>query len=118
MRAGVARRTRRGFTKQQWIMGLTTNFLVASLIFATAAASPLKPDLDATKRLIDLTARQLEQTLRNDGAPGSGLTCDACKIVVGVLDVLFMENRTEDDIVEAATYFCIVLKTEDRNFAL
>lgn len=99
-------------------MGLATNFVVAFLILATVAASPLKPDLDATNRLIDLTARRLQQTLRNDGgpsAPSSGLTCDACKIVVGVLDVLFMENRTEDDIVEAATYICIVLNIEDRN---
>ena len=90
---------------------------MASLLFTAAAAWPLKSDLDATKRLVDLTARQLQQTLRDDdlSAPSSGLTCDACKIVVRVMDVLFMENRTQDDIVEAITYLCIVLKIEDRN---
>ena len=96
------------------------------LLLAAVNASPVQRDravLPATRRLVELTARRLGelreplQTTR-DGqgvGGGSGLTCDACKIIVDTLDTMFMENRTWDDIVAVATEICIELKIEDRN---
>lgn len=97
------------------------NALVATtLVFTiliTANASPVRPDLVATKKLVDLTAQRLEQTRRDGGtgARSSGLTCDACKIIVDTLDQLFMENKTQDEMVDVITAICIDLKIEDRN---
>ena len=52
----------------------------------------------------------------NLSTPGySGLTCDVCKIIVDVIDQSFIENKTQDEIVELATAICIDLQIEDRN---
>lgn len=93
----------------------TQVFLSATLLvfifLTTANALPLKPDLVATRRLVDLTAQRLNQY----GSPSSGLTCEACKLIVDTLDVLFMENKTQDDIVDVITTICIDLNIQDRN---
>ena len=88
--------------------------LLVFIFLSTANASPLKPDLVATRRLVDLTAQRLKQT-NQYGSPSSGLTCEACKLIVDTLDVLFMENKTQDDIVDVITTICIDLKIQDRN---
>ena len=49
------------------------------------------------------------------GSWGSGLTCEACKILVDTLDTMFMENKTSDDIVDVITELCVDLQIEDRN---
>ena len=91
----------------------------AVLFFAAipAGATPLKPGLMATRRLVDLATKSLESKLadRDPAAPSSVVTCDACKIIVGALDYLFMENKTQDEIVEVITDICIGLHIEDRN---
>lgn len=88
--------------------------LLVIILLAAANASPLKPGLVATRRLVDLTAQRLRQTDQY-GPPSSGVTCEACKLIVDTLDVLFMENKTQDDIVDVITTICIDLKIEDRN---
>lgn len=88
--------------------------LLVIILLAAANASPLKPGLVATRRLVDLTAQRLRQTVQY-GPPSLGVTCEACKLIVDTLDVLFMENKTQDDIVDVITTICIDLKIEDRN---
>lgn len=84
-------------------------------IFLTAAnALPLRQDLVATRKLVDLTAERLKQT-NQYSSPSSGLTCEACKLIVDTIDVLFMENKTQDEIADVVTSICIDLKIEDRN---
>ena len=59
------------------------------------------------------TAQRVRERL--GGSWGSGLTCEACKILVDTLDTMFMENKTSDDIVDVITELCVDLQIEDRN---
>lgn len=103
-------------------MRIEQRMRVAVIVAALAAlflaeTVPLKYELKATRKLVNLTARRLKQAQWNSTAssPSSGLTCDACKIIVDTLDKLFVENKTEDEIVDVITDICIDLQIEDRN---
>ena len=101
--------------------GLLVALAAALAVLTAVNASPMqRRDLP---RLVELTARRLGElrevplrTTEEEGGGGvSGLTCDACKVIVDTLDTLYMENRTRDDIVAAITELCIELQIEDRN---
>ena len=92
--------------------------LVITITIAVADASPapFAKDLVVTKKLIDLTAQRLGQIRQQSvSASGSGLECDACRIIVDAIDTLFSENKTTEDIVAVITDICIELQIEDRN---
>lgn len=43
------------------------------------------------------------------------LECESCKVIVGILQQLLLQNATESEIVDIITKICIDLKIEDRN---
>ena len=45
----------------------------------------------------------------------TGLECESCKILMGVLQGLMLQNASEDEIVNVVTKVCIELKIEDEN---
>ena len=97
------------------ISKLAVAFLASSVVLGAVNGSPLHgQDLPATRRLVELTARRLGE-LRGVPLDASGLTCDACKVIVDTLNTLYAENRTWDDIVAVITEVCIELQIEDRN---
>ena len=101
-------------------MGRAVVFVATAVVIVLVGASalPLERNLVATRKLVDLTAQRLKTTRPNylhGSSPSSDLTCDACKIIVDTLDKLFLENKTEDEIVDVITDICIDLKIEDRN---
>lgn len=93
--------------------------LIAAALAAVflARTVALQHELRATEKLVHLTAQQLKKTRTGDttSSPSSDLMCDACKIIVGLLDTLYQENKTEDEIVAVSTEICIDLHIEDRN---
>ena len=99
---------------------------LAVLIFGTtltdtARAAPLKPQLEGTRRFFTiLSETAFGQRLgeRLQSGQQSRLTCDVCKIVTGILDVLFLQNATDKDIVDVVTNLCIDFDIEDRNVCM
>ncbi len=57
----------------------------------------------------------LESLKQRYNAPGSGLTCTACKVVVNVLQELFAQDASEEEIEKIVVRVCIDLKIEDEN---
>ena len=43
------------------------------------------------------------------------LECESCKIIVGILQELMLQNASENEIVDVITRICIDLKIEDNN---
>ena len=84
--------------------------LATAIAFTGAYSAPFNHDVPATRKAIDLAARRLGEL-----SGRSGLTCEACKIIVDTLDTLFAENRSTDEIVAISTDICIDLHIEDRN---
>ena len=57
----------------------------------------------------------LESLKAKISGPYSGLTCEACKVIVTVLQQLFAQNASEDEIAKIVVRVCIDLKIEDEN---
>ena len=92
--------------------------VIGTTLTDTARAAPLKPRLDGMRHFFTaLSKTVVGQRLgeRLQSGQRSELTCDVCKIVTGILDVLFLQNATDKDIVDVATALCIDFDIEDRN---
>ena len=46
---------------------------------------------------------------------GSVLTCDLCKTIADILQDMFAQNKTEDEVADVATKICIDFHIQDRN---
>lgn len=57
----------------------------------------------------------LESLKQRYGAPESSLTCTACKVVVNLLQELFAQGASEEEIEKIVVRVCIDLKIEDEN---
>lgn len=100
-------------------MGRTAAFIRAVVLFAVlllttqyGEAAPLKSR--ALRSLEQLRLRNVLQTSPSVGETSS-FTCDVCKLFVGLIQELFLQNRTEDEVVSIVTAVCIDLKIEDVN---
>ena len=57
----------------------------------------------------------LESLKAKISGPYSGLTCEACKVIVPLLQQLFAQNISEDEVAKIVVRVCIDLKIEDEN---
>ncbi len=62
-----------------------------------------------------LGKKSLESLKQRYGAPESGLTCTACKVIVNLLQELFVQEASEEEIEKIIVRVCIDLKIEDEN---
>ena len=57
----------------------------------------------------------LESLKAKISGPYSSLTCEACKVIVTILQQLFAQNASEEEIAKIVVRVCIDLKIEDEN---
>ena len=60
-------------------------------------------------RLVDVTSVVDTSRLSDVSV---NLSCDLCKVIVGVIDDLISANKTEEEVVAIATEICIAFKIE------
>lgn len=75
-------------------------FVLLTAVFTLTASAPLKEG---------------QKLLKRKFAGASGFTCDACKVVVNLLQELFAQNASEDEVAKIVISVCIDLKIEDKN---
>ena len=82
-------------------------FTAASLLCASAPLPELA-DYSSTNLRWEIISNGLQQL-------SNSLGCDACKVGVGIIQALFSQNATGDEIAKAVTKFCNEFKLEDPN---
>ena len=88
-------------------------FVAVSVIFAAVSWAPAA---SAPLLLRDLPLPSLLDSLSASRLRGpADLECEACKIVVTVLQQLLLTNSSENEIVDVITKLCIALQIEDQN---
>jgi len=88
----------------------------AALFAALMVLSGFRTEGAPAAKSLETLVEGLEHLrLKVQGGILSGLTCDVCKAVVDIIDELYSQSKTEDEIVSVLTTFCIDFKIEDRN---
>ena len=88
-------------------------FLIATL---TVLALSWPPAASAPLLLKNLPLTSLLDSLSEARVRGpADLECEACKVVVTVLQQLLLSNSSENEIVDIITKLCIALQIEDEN---
>ena len=82
---------------------IVVNLLAIWLVFQTSAMMTVdKWDVE-----------KLNDRLQDPSKDGIDLDCDACVILVDMVQFLARQNASEDEIVAAVTKYCIITKIED-----